>query len=400
MDCVRVQDELVECRLNNQGGPRHRLGKLVDHLERKHGTNFSCSDRSPSDTVPISVHDLRPADIKVVAAVGDSLTAGNGAGSSPNNVLDVLTQYRGLSWTIGGNENISTVTTLPNILREFNPLLQGFSTGTGSNNGPNSFLNQAVPGAKSKDILKQVQTLVNLMKNDSRVNFTEDWKLLSIFIGGNDLCDICKDPLQYSPANYTGNLQKALDFLHAEVPRMFVNLLSLLHIIPLRDLYQDDRVSCPRFLIRSLCSCVVNPADNSSELETLMSYNRQYQEKTHQLIESGRYDTRDDFTVVVQPFLEKVNMPRTAEGVPDSSYFAPDCFHFGEKAHAQGARALWNNMLEPLGEKTNNQSLDAPISLKCPEQSSRNAGEMFAAIGKLQILCFWEYKTQRCQSVS
>lgn len=75
------------------------------------------------------VHELKPGDIKVVAAVGDSLTvsidrylyisiraytrlfyhvtetlsssicqAGNGIAAKPNNILDVLQQYRGLSW--------------------------------------------------------------------------------------------------------------------------------------------------------------------------------------------------------------------------------------------------------------------------------------------------------------
>lgn len=36
------------------------------------------------------------------------------------------------------------------------------------------------------------------------------------------------------------------------------------------------------------------------------------QEKTDQMVESGRYDTREDFTVVVQPFFEKVNLPKTS----------------------------------------------------------------------------------------
>lgn len=36
------------------------------------------------------------------------------------------------------------------------------------------------------------------------------------------------------------------------------------------------------------------------------------QEGTHQLVENGRYDTREDFTVVVQPFFEKVDMPKTS----------------------------------------------------------------------------------------
>uniref|UniRef100_A0A4W5RMG8 Uncharacterized protein n=1 Tax=Hucho hucho TaxID=62062 RepID=A0A4W5RMG8_9TELE len=78
--------------------------------------------------------------------------AGNGvgSGSSVNNLLDVTTQYRGLSWSVGGDENLTTVTTLPNILREFNPSLTGFSVGKGKEHTPQAFLNQAVAGGKAK----------------------------------------------------------------------------------------------------------------------------------------------------------------------------------------------------------------------------------------------------------
>uniref|UniRef100_A0A8D0GG96 Phospholipase B1, membrane-associated n=1 Tax=Sphenodon punctatus TaxID=8508 RepID=A0A8D0GG96_SPHPU len=262
----------------------------------------------------------------------------NGAGSSPNNVLDVLTQYRGLSWSVGGNENISTVTTLANILREFNPSLQGYSTGKGQENTARAFLNQAVAGNRA-------ERLVDLMKTDTRINFQEDWKLITLFIGGNDLCKFCSDPIQYSPENFASNIQTALDILHREVPRTFVNLVTVLHIKTLRELYQEKRIYCPRLIMRALCPCVLDYDDSSTEIETLNSFNRRYQERTHHLVESGRYDTREDFTVVVQPFLENVIMPRTQDGLPDSSFFAPDCFHFHQKANSQTARALWNNMV-------------------------------------------------------
>ena len=35
-----------------------------------------------------------------------------------------------------------------------------------------------------------------------------------------------------------------------------------------------------------------------------------YQKAVHELVESGRYDTRDDFTVVDQPFWEETQIPR------------------------------------------------------------------------------------------
>ncbi|XP_054849217.1 phospholipase B1, membrane-associated [Eublepharis macularius] len=330
------------------------------------GTSIPCGDLSPSNTVPSSVHKLRPADIKVIGALGDSITAANGAGSSRLNVLDVLTQYRGLSWSVGGNENINTVTTLANILREFNPSLIGFSTGKGKEQTTNAGLNQAVAGAHVEDVSSQARRLIDLMKNDPKINFQEDWKLVTLFIGGNDLCDSCKDAERYSPEIFVSNMQKALDILHEEVPRLFVNLVTILHITTLGELYQEKSIYCPRLIMRSLCPCVVNYDVNSPEIEVLEATNRKYQEGTHRLIESGRYDTREDFTVVVQPFMERTTMPKTKEGLPDASFFAPDCFHFQQKSHSQAARALWNNMLEPLGEKVNAQALEAEITLKCP----------------------------------
>ncbi|KAM3675304.1 phospholipase B1, membrane-associated [Ammospiza maritima maritima] len=337
--------------------------------ERSYGTNIPCPDRDPSDTVPVSVHNLKPADIQVIAAVGDSITAGNGAGSRPHDVLDVLTQYRGLSWSVGGNENISTVTTLPNILREFNPSLVGYSIGTGTQNSKNASLNQAVAGAHAEDVPAQVRRLVDLMMNDSRIDFQNDWKLITLFIGGNDLCSVCENPVHYSPENYTYNIQIALDLLHKEVPRAYVNLVTMLYIPKLRELHQSKNNSCPKLIMRMLCPCVINPKNNSNELKKLIYFNRMYQEGTRRLVESGRYDTKDDFTVVMQPFLTNIEMPKTQEGWPDESYFAPDCFHFSQKTHSQAARALWNNMLEPVGQKTESQKIDDELVLKCPSEA-------------------------------
>lgn len=277
--------------------------------ERNYGTNIPCLDRDPSDTAPVSVHNLKPADIRVIAAVGDSLTAANGAGSRRYDVLDVLTQYRGLSWSAGGNENISTVTTLPNILREFNPSLVGYSIGTGTQDTNNASLNQAVAGARAEDVPGQVRKLVERMKNDNRINFQNDWKLITLFIGGNDLCKYCEDPDHHSAENYTYNIQTSLDLLHKEVPRAYVNLVTLFSISRLRELHESKNNRCPKLLMRILCPCVINPKNNSNELKKLIYLNRMYQERTRQLVESGRYDTKDDFTVVMQPFLTNMEMP-------------------------------------------------------------------------------------------
>jgi hypothetical protein len=56
--------------------------------------NFPCQPIPPSSPAPTSVHSLRPSDIKVIGAIGDSLTAANGAKASL--LIAVLTEYRGI----------------------------------------------------------------------------------------------------------------------------------------------------------------------------------------------------------------------------------------------------------------------------------------------------------------
>uniref|UniRef100_A0A8C9ZD99 Phospholipase B1, membrane-associated n=1 Tax=Sander lucioperca TaxID=283035 RepID=A0A8C9ZD99_SANLU len=301
---------------------------------------------------------------KVVAAVGDSLTAGNGIASSPNNILDVLSQYRGLSWSIGGDENLTTVTTLPNILKHFNHNLTGYSVGKGEQQTPQAFLNQAVAGAKSKDIPKQVRALVARMKNDSRINFELDWKVITLFIGGNDICDHCYNSLLYSEENYIRNVRDSLDYLHKEMPRALVNLVEPLHIIPLREMHSDTSLKCPTWI---MCPCVILPLPNSKALLThSLSF---FKRLLHELVESGRYDTRSDFTVVVQ-IVHTCNIPFPQDGRADRSFFSADCFHLSQKrAHAEMAIALWNNMLEPVGRKQNYNNFTYDRSkIHCPSE--------------------------------
>lgn len=77
-----------------------------------------------SKVVPKSVHKLRPGDIDIVGAIGDSLTAANGAFAL--DATQVLLEGRGVSWSIGGHQTWRNFLTLPNILKEFNPNLYGY----------------------------------------------------------------------------------------------------------------------------------------------------------------------------------------------------------------------------------------------------------------------------------
>lgn len=95
----------------------------------------------------------------VVASLGDSVIGSTGA-AAPN-LFKVRTQYRGVSFSSGADGNWRGVTTLPNILRVFNPGLRGGSVGTGGETEPGSGLNLASPGATSRELVLQAQQLAD-----------------------------------------------------------------------------------------------------------------------------------------------------------------------------------------------------------------------------------------------
>jgi len=281
--------------------------------------SLNCPPFGPSPTKPTSVHKLRPTDVDLVAAIGDSLTAANGAlAATP---LGLLTEYRGRSFSMGGDKDASTVVTMPNILRAHVSDLHGHSSGTGKQGSSNAKLNFAVPGSTAKDLHGQALKLVDTMKNDPNVDFKNDWKVITVFIGGNDACNYFDgEKEQNSPDKYIEGVKKAIDVFHATVPRAFVNLVEVLDLSILPDLSKG--LICP-LLHRYLCKHIASGKDNAAVKLHIQEYNQ----KIFDLVSKGKYETRDDFTVVIQPFFRNTTYPRQKNGEPDWSFFAPDCFH-------------------------------------------------------------------------
>jgi len=103
------------------------------------------------------------------------------------------------------------------------------------------------------------------------------------------------------------------------------------------------------------------------EQEAKDALTRKYQRALYDL--ANQYHTRSDFTVELQPCSENLVVPYLDGGKkPDLSFMAPDCFHLSQKGHATAAVGLWNNMLQPAGQKQT--SLDPnKIKLVCPEKT-------------------------------
>lgn len=92
-----------------------------------------------------------------------------------------------------------------------------------------------------------------------------------------------------------------------------------------------------------------------------------------------------EFTVNNQPFLINARFPTLPNGKTDFTYMSLDCFHLSQKGYARSnlfhkmslvvddsfffaaSNALWNNMLEPEGQKSTNWTKEF-TNFMCPTE--------------------------------
>ncbi|GMS82661.1 hypothetical protein PENTCL1PPCAC_4836, partial [Pristionchus entomophagus] len=328
---------------------------------------WSCSPElmRKSKSVPKSVHSLRPADIQIVGAMGDSLTAANGAGAEHNDILAVAIQYRGLTFSVGGDMSLDEHISMANVLKKFNPDLFGYSIRTGSANvWETAKLNAGIPGAGAEDMLEQANDIVRRLKEHPEVDYMNQWKLIHIFTGCNDMCGWCRHA-ENTAENFRDNIRRAVQVLQKELPKTIVVLTGMVDISLLR-MADADHKFCQK-IHGSECGCEANP-DVTDEM--LRNESNLYMQREQELQDSGEFDTADDFTLIIQPFFEGItDICRNPDGTPNMDFFAPDCFHFGAYGHAIVGKNLWNNMMQPVGGKSVGNFTDTGNPLLCPEPS-------------------------------
>ena len=83
-----------------------------------------------------------------------------------------------------------------------------------------------------------------------------------------------------------------------------------------------------------LCPCLFNPYQrNRLNENNVIDWLNAYALELDSLIASGRYNKREDFTVVIQPTLIQGSIPKK-NGILDLEFLGPDCFHFSQRTHA------------------------------------------------------------------
>lgn len=317
----------------------------------------SLSDPQPSD----DVRKLRPGNVKVVMAMGDSITAGFAmVGHLPEDLLE----YRGRVYSIGG---VKDQTTIPNWLRHYSKDLQGDALGDSKPMTKGKWLDAGVSMAKIEDILPQVDYLVQTMKTEyaKTIDFENDWKLLTLFIGANDLCMSCKNSSHANPAVFESSLRNALDKIHTEIPRVFVNVLTIFNISGVWEAGQT-KAYCRELwahLTAGECPCLTTgeAADRQAMDVHSVLFNHVIENVT------AEYAALNDpnFTVVAQPGVSGFNITFYGEHYLSTL----DCFHPSLWANQAFTLSIWNNMLQPLGQKAT--TIDpTTVKILCPDENT------------------------------
>ncbi|EYB99102.1 hypothetical protein Y032_0125g1286 [Ancylostoma ceylanicum] len=285
---------------------------------------FDCSVPATSLTPAEDVHHLAPWHVSVIGAIGDSLTAGRAAGAEY--LSDLVLDYRGLSFAMGAEKNLTRQASLFNIFSHFSPSLKGKSSGTAtSHNVSVAGFNLADSGAVSEDLLEQANSLVKRMRSHPEIDFDNSWKFVNVFIGSNDLCRICEN---------TG-----LDAL-LRLPR--VNVLTTIVFCPcLFKLTKEEYAAIKRSFDSGLSEFL-----------------------------GAEYQTKN-FAVGISPGFN-VDKLASLGNVLNLAFVALDCFHFSEIAHDMVAKIIWRDLLLPIHTRSpvdlnqfQPQLWDCP-SMDCP----------------------------------
>ncbi|KAI8914324.1 GDSL-like Lipase/Acylhydrolase-domain-containing protein [Gorgonomyces haynaldii] len=325
-----------------------------------------CPALTPRSTGPSSIRDVRADDIKVIGALGDSITAGYVAkGFSGSFGLDDLIEYRGVSYSVGGDKGVQTV---GNYFAKYNSALVGRSLGQNGllgGAGANRNGDVAVTGAVVGNVGNQVSNLVSYMKANSK-DFKNDYKYITLFIGANDLCTYCNNLV--SADTYEAQIRSTLESIRTQIPRVIVNIPQLFNVSGLYPVTAND-ANCKKqrssfFVVTCKCAFDSGTAGDNKRA-TMDNLAVQYNQRLVKIRNDYQAKNYNDFMMTTDPASGTFSLVNA--GI--SFLSTADCFHPNTKAHALFATSVWNNLFKPYDQKS--PVFDLGAKIMCPTEDMR-----------------------------
>ncbi|KAI9277129.1 hypothetical protein BDA99DRAFT_555045 [Phascolomyces articulosus] len=342
-----------------------------------------CSNNynSPVRGRPTSIHDLHPGDIKAIAVIGDSISAGLAMENAQTECITNASfiEYRGRSFDAGGDEGSIT---LPNFINHYTSgKLIGSSIGQRPMpTCPDTFFcteapplpsvdhfNAAIPSGTTKDMTKQINYLIPRIGKTSPLS--NEWKVLTIELGQNDLAISCFP--DYNVVDFTARMTAGLKMIQENIDYVFINLLSVSNSeeeVTITNDYPGYRKTfCdnPSFDIHDQeCYCCHVPLGLGDTVidANVALFNLALQEIAVKFRPRGPDAT---FGVLYQPFSLSI------DSLPYTAISNLDGFHPNIHLHQFFAKSLWNQMFLPKHEKEHKLHYDENLGIRCPGEDDR-----------------------------
>ncbi|KAJ3316265.1 hypothetical protein HDU76_001936 [Blyttiomyces sp. JEL0837] len=310
----------------------------------------TCKPYADDGVKPIDVRHVRPKDISTIMAIGDSITAGFGMNSGYLPFTSI-TEYRGLSYDIGGDNGAKT---LANYMKIYSPSEKGQSTGTTALNAKIDNLNAAVSGARIADLPGQVTTLANAFNSGS---YNKDgWKMLSILIGANNFCHACENNAADTPDYFETTFRQTLQSIQSSFSNTIVNAITMFNVSGVYFPQQSSSYCSFAQGILNECPCSKTDANRA----IMDSYAAQYNQRIRKV--AAEFANLPTFAVNVQPGAEQVNVANAG-----LNFLAKiDCFHPNQCSHERVSVMLWNNLFQAAGSKKSYQLESFSEPVYCP----------------------------------
>ncbi|CAO3619850.1 unnamed protein product [Mucor hiemalis] len=266
-----------------------------------------------------------------------------------------MKEYRGLAYTVGGGKGAST---LPNYIKHYQSNLTGYSTGEhppeycflddcNAKYIPElDMLNAAQSGAIAYRIDGELTYLIERMRSMENIDFENDWKMISIQIGGNDQCQSCLHPDMYSPENYELHVDAAIQRIQATIPKIVNN----------NQCIGPGAVSKYHH-----CPC----AQGEENMEKIKILGNEYNNRLEKIYRKYQEKKSDSFAVIYQKL--SVNF----ESCSDDYFSNFDCFHASTVGQNFIARVLWNQLYLSQADKPTNSIFSYDEPLYCPTDDDR-----------------------------
>ncbi|GMR32893.1 hypothetical protein PMAYCL1PPCAC_03088, partial [Pristionchus mayeri] len=330
------------------------------------GGLLKCNKRSrvSSPSSPIDANEVRPADIKYIAALGDSFATGFLSYSGHAVPGDSARNVVGNSFITGGDRELDTHLTLANIFRVLNPNITGLSTGLGTNEA-NTGMNVAAPGMWMDDLQRQARELIRRLEKYSAESLREDWKLINIFIGGRDISGFCMGDGDTMKQEYKSNLTESIEILQTALPKTIISIIGIPNFNFLWGAGSIIEKSNDMLMGGFALPC------NFANYELLIQRRiEEYREANIEIVSESEKNSRKDHVVIIQYIFDHLwEPPRKPDGSFNIEFYAQDAFHMSNYGNSLVAKQLWNQLIAPSHSKiTNNEMFnDESPELACPD---------------------------------